>query len=329
MAHRQIRQHVKKLWAEALEGLGLRKARPRVRTLGAGQIITEGLESNLWTDFYHNAMTVTWPAFFGSLAAIFVLFNLLFAEIYNLGEAPIANAKPGSFADLFFFSVETTSTVGYGDMHPQSMYGHLVATGENFFGLVSLAVMTGLVFARFSRPRARLIFASNPVISMHDGAPTLMIRLANARNNFISDASAKLWIIRALVSGEGRRSVTFLPMHLVRSENPVFALSWTLFHTIDADSPLHGLSAEDIVESDLNFAVTISGLDETSSQLVHGRHRYAGRDLRVGHEFVDIVRVDEEGMRHMDFAKIHDTRPAENFELPRAPRPVLQELTTR
>jgi inward rectifier potassium channel len=329
MAPGQIRKHLKRYWADALEGLGLRKPRPRVRNLGAGTIITEGLESNLWTDFYHNAMTVTWPAFFGSLAAIFVLFNLMFAELYNLGEAPIANARPGSFADLFFFSVETTSTVGYGDMHPQSMYGHLIATAQNFFGMVSLAVMTGLVFARFSRPRARLIFASNPVISMHDGAPTLMIRLANARNNFISDASVKLWVIRATSSAEGRRSVTFRPMSLVRSENPVFALSWTLFHTIDADSPLYMLSAEEIAESDLNFAVTLSGLDETSSQLVHGRHRYAGQDLRVGHEFVDIVRVDEEGMRHMDFAKIHDTRPAENFELPRAPRPALQELTTR
>jgi inward rectifier potassium channel len=329
MAPGQIRKHLKRYWADALEGLGLRKPRPRVRNLGAGTIITEGLESNLWTDFYHNAMTVTWPAFFGSLAAIFVLFNLMFAELYNLGEAPIANARPGSFADLFFFSVETTSTVGYGDMHPQTMYGHLIATGQNFFGMVSLAVMTGLVFARFSRPRARLIFASNPVIAMHDGAPTLMIRLANARNNFISDASVKLWVIRATSSAEGRRSVTFRPMSLVRSENPVFALSWTLFHTIDADSPLYMLSAEEIAESDLNFAVTLSGLDETSSQLVHGRHRYSGQDLRVGHEFVDIVRVDEEGMRHMDFAKIHDTRPAENFELPRAPRPALQELTTR
>ena len=100
-----------------------------------------------------------------------------------LGDAPVANARPGSLSDLFFFSVETTSTVGYGDMHPQTMYGHVVATGENFIGLVMLAVMTGLVFARFSRPRARLIFARNPVIAEHDGTPTLIFRLANARNS--------------------------------------------------------------------------------------------------------------------------------------------------
>jgi inward rectifier potassium channel len=322
MAPRKIRKHLKKLWTklvvETLEMLGLKKARPRVMNLGANKIITEGLESNLWTDFYHNAMTVTWPAFFGSLAAIFVLFNLLFAEIYNFGEAPIANAKPGSFADLFFFSVETTSTVGYGDMHPQSMYGHAIATVENFFGLVSLAVMTGLVFSRFSRPRARLIFANNPVVTMHNRAPTLMLRVANARNNFISDASAKLWVTRGVVSAEGRRSVTFQPLRLERSDNPVFALSWTLFHTIDEYSPLYGMTAEDIENSDMNFALTINGLDEASSQLVHSRNRYSARDLRFGHEYVDIISIDEDGTRHMDYAKIHETAPVRMVELTRS-----------
>ena len=110
-------------------------------------------------------MTVTWPAFFGALAAAFVALNLAFALVYAVGADPIANARPGSLADLFFFSVETTSTVGYGDMHPQTLYGHVVATGENFVGLLLIAVMTGLMFARFSRPRARLIFARNPVVA--------------------------------------------------------------------------------------------------------------------------------------------------------------------
>jgi inward rectifier potassium channel len=309
MAPGKIRKHLNKLRARVFVMLGLRRSRPRVIRLGAGQIVTEGLETNLWTDFYHNAMTVSWPAFFGSLAAIFVLFNLLFAQIYNFGEEPIANAKPGSFSDLFFFSVETTSTVGYGDMHPQTMYAHLVATAENFFGMVSLAVMTGLVFARFSRPRARLIFANNPVVAMHNGALTLMMRIANARNNFISDASAKLWVIRGNISTEGRRITGFQPLRLERSENPIFALSWTLFHPIDTESPLYGMSAGDIAGSEMNFVVTISGLDETSAQLVHARGRYSARDLRVGHEFVDIISTDEDGMRHVDYAKIHDTRP--------------------
>ena len=142
-----------------------RPPKPRVRHLGGGRrIITEGLEHRFFGDFYFQAMTASWPMFVGGLAAAFLIINVLFALIYMIGEAPIANAASRSFADLFFFSVETTSTVGYGDMHPQTMFGHIVATFENFVGLVLLAVMTGLVFSRFSRPRARLIFARNPVV---------------------------------------------------------------------------------------------------------------------------------------------------------------------
>ena len=214
MAHRPLRKHLSRLRDKILILFGVKVKRSRVVNLGAGAVVTEGLENNLWTDFYHNAMTITWPTFFGALAAIFVLFNLLFAEIYNLGSAPVANARPGSFSDLFFFSVETASTVGYGDMYPATTYGHVVAVVEDFVGLVSLAVMTGLVFARFSRPRARLIFANNPVIAMHNGLPNLMLRVANARNNFISDASAKLWVIRSRVSPEGRRMTGFHAMKL-------------------------------------------------------------------------------------------------------------------
>ena len=102
----------------------------------------------------------------------------------------------------------------------------------------------------------------------------------------------------------------FHPMRLERSENPVFALSWTLFHVIDEYSPLYGMTAEDIAGSEMNFAVSISGLDETSAQIVHARKPYAAADLRYGHEYIDIVRIDENGMRHVDYAKIHDTRPA-------------------
>lgn len=309
MAPRKIRQPLNRLRARVRAIARPRGPRTRVLNLGARRVVTEGLETNLWTDFYHNAMTVTWPRFFGALAAAFIAFNLLFALLYSFGQAPIANARPGSLSDLFFFSVQTAASVGYGYMYPQTLYGHVVASSESFFALVSLAVMTGLVFARFSRPRARLIFARNPVITVHNGAPTLMVRVANARNNFITDASAKLWVVRSSISIEGRRMTGFHPMRLERSENPVFALSWTLRHVIDGDSPLDGLSAEEIAASDMNFAVTISGLDETSAQIVHARKPYAAPDLRYGHEFIDIIRIDEDGLRHVDYAKIHDTRP--------------------
>ncbi len=284
-----------------------RRAHTRVRRIGNRRIIAEGLEGNLWKDIYFNAMTASWPAFIAALAAAFVALNFLFALVYDLGSAPIANAR-GGLADLFFFSVETTSTVGYGDMHPQTDYGHIVATVENFVGLMLLAMMTGLVFARISRPRARILFAKYPVMAQHNGALTLMIRLANARSNFISEATAKLWLIGATVSEEGRRLVGFQPLRLIKSENPTFALSWTLFHPVDPDSPLFGMDEQTLHASEINFVVSLVGFDQTSSQTVHARATFAAQDVQVGHEFVDIIWIDDHGIRHIDYAKLNSTR---------------------
>ena len=306
MADGKIRQHLS-------PQAPLRKSpRSRVRALGNRRIVADGLDQNVWKDFYYNAMTASWPRFFGVLAAAFVLLNALFALVYALGDAPIANARPGSLSDLFFFSVETTSTVGYGDMHPQTMYGHAVATAENFTGLMLLAVMTGLVFSRFSRPRAHVIFARNPVIDLHDGVRTLTFRLANARNSFISEATAKLWMIGPAETAEGRRFVGFQPMRLLRNENPTFALSWTLFHPIDKDSPIYGLSEDELLASQINFIVSIRGLDETSAQMLFARETFAAADVRPGHEFVDLFSLDEAGIRHVDYSRVHDTRPSQH-----------------
>lgn len=309
MAHRKIRKRVTSA-LRILSGRAGRRAPPaRVRKIGGRTIIADGLDRAIWGDFYHNAMTVNWPTFFGALAVAFVALNFVFALIYFLGDDPIANARPGSLADLFFFSVETTSTVGYGDMHPQSIYGHIIATSENFTGMVLLAVMTGLTFARFSRPRARLVFARNPVIADHQGVPTLIVRLANAREAFITEATAKMWALRPTLTAEGRSFVGFEPLRLVKSENPALALSWTLFHPIDAESPLYGVDLTELLASETNFIVSISGFDETTAQPVRARHTFANEDVRLWHEFVDIIRVDENGVRHVDYSKIHDTRP--------------------
>ncbi len=293
-----------------------RRTRERVRRIGDRQVITAGLEPHGWGDFYHDAMTVSWPVFFAVLAGAFVLLNAAFACVYLCGATPIANARPESFSDLFFFSVETTSTVGYGDMHPQTMFGHVVATIENFVGLVSFAMMTGLTYARFSRPRARLIFARNPVIFLHDGVPTLAIRIANARNSFISEATAKLWMLGPIKSPEGRGRVSFQPMKLTKNENPSFALTWTLFHPIDAESPLAEMSESDLAASEVNYVLTVSGFDESAGQAVRARNVYAARVVRYNHEFIDIFSVDERGLRRVDYALLHDTRETSTSVFP-------------
>jgi inward rectifier potassium channel len=286
-----------------------RRLRGQVRDIAGRRIIAEGLERNVWSDLYFNAMTISWPKFVATLAAAFVALNFIFAVIYDLGEAPIANARQGSLADLFFFSVETTSTVGYGDMHPQTIYGHVVATAENFTGLLLLAVMTGLVFARFSRPRARIIFAKYPVVTKHNGVTTLVFRMANARSNFITEATAKLWVLRPTVTDEGKRLIGFEQLQLLRSENPTFALSWTLFHPVDERSPLFGRDEDTLAASQMNFVVSVVGFDEASGQIVRARDVFAAQEVRFGHQYVDFVWIDEQGMRHIDYSKIDATRP--------------------
>jgi inward rectifier potassium channel len=294
---------------ESAERRRSRRSSSRVRDLAGRRIIAEGLERNVWTDLYVNAMTISWPKFVGALAAAFVALNFVFALIYDLGKGPIANAREGSLSDLFFFSVETTSTVGYGDMHPQTIYGHVVATAENFTGLLLLAVMTGLVFARFSRPRARIIFAKYPVVSRYNGEPALIFRMANARSNFITEATAKLWMLSPTVSQEGKRMVSFERLRLLKSENPTFALSWTLFHPIDNGSPLFGKDEDALSEGEMNFIVSVVGFDEASGQIVRARDVLSAQDVRFGHEYVDFVWIDERGLRHIDYSKIDLTRP--------------------
>jgi inward rectifier potassium channel len=171
-----------------------RTAKARVIRVGEREVVTEGLHLNFWADISHRCMTASWPVFIAGAAMVFIVFNAIFAAFYWIGNQPIANVPGGLYVDYLYFSIETLSTAGYGDMHPQTHYGHFIATVELFTGIFSMSLMTGLIFARFARPNARLLFAENPVISIHDGELTLMVRLANERENVISNASARLWL---------------------------------------------------------------------------------------------------------------------------------------
>ena len=213
-------------------------SKARVVRFGGREIIAEGLYLNFWSDISHRCMTASWPGFIAGAALVFIAFNAVFALFYWIGAAPISNVPNGAYIDYLYFSIETLSTAGYGDMHPQTHYGHFVATIELFTGIFSMSLMTGLIFARFSRPNARLLFADNPVISNHEGKPTLMVRLANERHNIIGNATARLWLLRREVSLEGGTARRFYELPLIRNESPALALSWTLYHVIDEQSPL-------------------------------------------------------------------------------------------
>jgi len=254
-------------------------------------------------------MTVSWPAFFATAALIFIALNALFAVLYSLGNRPIANVAGQGILDLFYFSIETLATVGYGDMHPQTNYGHFVATVEIFTGMSFLAVMTGLIFARFSRPRARFVFADHPVVTMYEGHPTLMIRLANARHNAISRATARLWLIRVESNKAGDQFRRFYELKVERDEHPMFVLSWTLFHTIDKDSILHGATAAELEDADALLVVNVDGLDDSSAQQLYARRIYSPHDIRWRHRYRNITGVWPQGRFQLDCTKFHDVVP--------------------
>ncbi|MEI6573916.1 MAG: ion channel [Alphaproteobacteria bacterium] len=259
-------------------------------------------------DLYHDSLAMSWPKFFLAVAAIFVATNFVFAFLYWLGGDVIANTNGGSLAMLFFFSVEALSTVGFGDMHPSTTYGHTVASVENFFGLLFVAVTTGLMFTRFARARARFMFARHPVVTDFNGQPTLMMRVANERHNTVSDASARLWALMDGKSKEGHSFRRFVELKLERVENPVFILSWTIFHKIDESSPLHGVRGGKEVPVSA-FILTITGYDENMTQEVKARHWYDPSDIRWDHRYADIIESDPDGSTTLNYDRFHDLEP--------------------
>ena len=286
----------------------------RVLRTGVGTIVAHGMPDRKRLDLYHRALTATWPAFFASLAGFFILLNAVFATLYLCGHAPIANQAPDGFVGAFFFSVETLATVGYGDMHPQTVYAHAIATIEIFTGMSSIALATGLIFVRFSRPRARIIFSRYAVVRPLDSQPTLMLRAANARQNVIIEAKARLRLMRYEITPEGYPIWRIRDLKLVREQHPIFLLGWTLMHVIDETSPLYGETAESLAACEASLMLMIEGSDETTTQIMYGRTALAHSDIRWQHGFVDLLHDDDEGVTHIDYTKFDEVVPVDEID---------------
>lgn len=278
-------------------------------SLGSREIIARGLAANVWTDAYHASLTVGWRVFIGAAATAFIVLNGFFGVLYALSPHAIANVAAHGWLGYFFFSIETIASVGYGDMYPLTRYGHTIASIEIFVGLFSIALLTGLIFARFSQPRARIIFANRPVISTYEGQPTLMLRVANARINMISDASAKLWFMRNLVTAEGTSMRRFFELSLARVENPMFVLTWSIFHVIDEASPLYGLDEKELRQFDGGFVLSIAGHDETSGQMVRARRIFSHDEVAWGYQYSDILETTAEGPVIVNYQLLHEIEP--------------------
>jgi len=261
-------------------------------------------------DLYHRAVRMPWPPFLGLMGLGFVLVNALFGLAYMLGEHTIEGARADSFADHFFFSVQTLATIGYGQMYPHSTYGHLLVTAEAMLGMLGIGLVAALAFARLSLPVARIRFSQVAVIAPFDGVPTLMLRAANERGNSLIAARVQVNLLRQETTLEGFNIRRFYDLKLARSENPTFSLSWLIMHPITPDSPLYRIDAGSLAQSEFALLVAITGLDENLSQTLHARHSYFNTDVRLNHRFRDMLEFNAAGDRLLDLRRIDDIEAA-------------------
>jgi len=276
---------------------------------GQLRIRSQGLPKGLWQDFYHRAIRTSWPRLGATFALSFMAFNLVFAGLYWLDQEglsiPTETGAVWPFWRDFFFSVHTVATIGYGNVYPVSVYANVVVVVEITFGLLLFALGTGIAFARFSRPTARIVFSKVMVVREVEGVPTLMMRAANQRHNMIYAAEARLsLLVDADVGGTPMRR--FQDLALARSSNPTFALTWTIMHPIDESSPLRGWLDRRGGDHDEELIVLVSGQDEASGQVIHARWAYSVRDIRWGARFVDIVSTAQDGTRTIDYRRFHE-----------------------
>ena len=256
-----------------------------------------------WRDAYHSILTLSWPGFTGHVFGVYLLVNLGFAGLYILD--PHGIVEMSSFFDAFFFSVETLATVGYGHMYPESFYGHLVAMIEIMVGMFGLAVITGLIFVRFSRPTARMHFSKVAVIAPFDGVPTLMIRVANLRHQAMVEPGFRIVLLRNIVTAEGDDMRRFVPLRLQFDHLITFPA--VIRHPIDEESPLFKMTPEDFRRLDVRIMASIVGVDTVIVAPVQSHTDYYQDQIKWNRRFVEIYDQSKEHEWTVDNGRIDET----------------------
>jgi len=277
---------------------------------GRIQITRSGARQSSWSDLYHALMAASWGKLFLIIGFAYLFINVVFAFAYLAGGDCIAEARPGSFRDTFFFGVQTMATIGYGRMYPKTTYADIFVTSEALCGLLSVSMATGLMFSKFARPTARLIFSKVAVISDRNGVPCLMFRMANERSNTIIEAQVRVVVSIGDRTIDGERERRILDLNLVRDNSLLFTLTWTVIHPITGESPLYRVLEGGLAGSDATFIITVTGIDDTFAQTVHARHAYSAKDVVVGACFADVLAPRPEGGANVDYSVFHDTMPS-------------------
>jgi inward rectifier potassium channel len=275
-------------------------ARPVIRTYGQ--------HVSLFEDLYHKVLGIPWWHFFAYVTATWIGINLVFAALYASEPGCVSGAAPGSLEDGFYFSVQTFATIGYGAMAPATRYGHVVVVVEALVGTLGIALATGVTFAKFARPTARVLFGEKAVINLRNGVPHLAFRLANWRGNMVVEGQLRVFLLLLEKTAEGETIRIPMELPLVRDRTALFALSWMPMHRIDERSPFHGgpRALERLRERRAELFLAFTGVDETLAQQIHARHSYRLDDIVYNARFADVLTIDHDGTRHIDYSGFHD-----------------------
>jgi inward rectifier potassium channel len=272
----------------------------------AERTIRVGIRRAVLRDLYHLLLTASWRRLVALIFVVYAVLNLIFALVYYL-EGGLDGARSGSYSDAFFFSVHTMATLSFGKITPRTTFDNVVVTIEALIGLVGLAMTTALMFSKFSRPQARVVFSRFAVITVREGVPSLMLRLGNERRTGLVEAQLRLVLVREETTAEGERFRRITELPLVRANSAMFALSWTVIHRIDDKSPLAGVTSESLIASEAEIVASLVGLEEASAQTIHARYIWGAEDILFGKRFVDVLGKHANGRPLLDFGRFHDT----------------------
>ncbi len=289
------------LTPEEIEANAQRQRRDPLEAVRVGT--PSGLRRGLYFFFMHGS----WMRLLFAAIASFLIINLIFAVLYLFDPGAVSGATPDSLRDAFAFSVQTISTIGYGTLSPGSAYGDLLVVVEAIIGVLFTAFFTGLVFAKASRPEASVLFSEPIVVTQFEGTPALMFRLANARGNEIVQATIQVSTALEEETTEGHRMRRIRDLELVRDNQPLFSLTWTVVHRIDEKSPFYGLDEAAVRECNAGIIASMTGYDATYAQTVHARNIWYADDMRWGERLVDVLSELDDGRMSIDYRRFHHT----------------------
>lgn len=264
---------------------------------------------------YHTLLSMSWRTFLGLVLVLYFASNVFFGSLYaSFGPEALVDKSEAPmdylFVRGFFFSVQTFATIGYGTIHPVGIATNLLVTVESYYSLLANALITGVVFARFARPTARIVFSTVAVVAPYRGKTGLMFRIVNGRKNQLIEVRAVVMFVR-FVNENGRTVRRFDVLELERRKVTFFPLAWTIVHPIDDRSPMFGLTKEDLVSTDGEILILLTAVDETFVQTVHARSSYKPSSIIFGHKFVSLYNQVEEGETiSIDVRRLSETEPA-------------------